>query len=263
MPRWIENPGFRPPPGGLAAEWARMRRDARPLPRPLVFLGGWRAPSWPIRILARRIRELVGADRAQVLPVSFAFTGSLQEAARRSVEEVRRRWPGEGEGTAEVDVVGVSMGGLVARLAAAPELWCRPAGPVRGEPGRPRPGPASPAAGLRIARLFTIATPHKGASIARWICPDRAARDMRAGCELVSRLNDRPRPYELVCYARLRDWWVGATNAAPPGEEPIWVDAWTLLSHNAVTMDKLIRTDLARRLRGEEPLGNPSRPPRD
>ena len=50
---------------------------------------------------------------------------------------------------------------------------------------------------------------------------------------------------------------------APPGEEPLWTDAHPLLSHNAVTADPLIRTDLARRLRGEASLGRPSKPPRD
>jgi hypothetical protein len=148
----------------------------------------------------------------------------------------------------EVDVVGVSMGGLVARAAASDWVARRSAAGSRR---------------VRIARLFTLATPHKGATLANRICPDGTARDMRPGCDFLSRLNAEPPEHELICYARLRDWWVGATNTAPPGREPMWVDAPALLSHQLVTHDPVIRTDVARRLRGEEPLGRPSHPPRD
>jgi hypothetical protein len=244
MPNRIENPHFRPPPAGLRAEWASMRASPTGLPRPLVVFSGWRAPRLPVMLLASRLRSLTGAPKGLVVTVGFVLCGTFGAATRRAVAKVERRWPSADPGlTAEVDVVGISMGGLVARAAAVPDGG-----------GRQR---------LRIARLFTLATPHRGATLARRVCLDGTSRDMRPGCDFLRRLQEAPRDYELVCYARLRDWWVGARNAAPPGEDPIWTDAPGLLSHQAISTDRLIGTDLARRLRGEEPLGHPSPPPRD
>jgi hypothetical protein len=253
MARGIENPDFRPPAAGFGAEWARMRASPRGLVRPLVVMGGWRAPRWPVAELARRLRGLAGAGAEMVLPVSFTWCGSFGSAMGRAVAAVEERWSSrDPDETVEVDVVAVSMGGIVARAGAA---W----------PEHRRAGRLSHTSRkrLRIVRLFTLASPHRGAKLAQRIAIDGTARDMRPGCEFLCRLNESPRPYELVCYARLHDWWVGATNAAPPGEEPIWIDAHPLLSHNAVTLDRLITTDVARRLRGEEPLGKPSKSPRD
>jgi hypothetical protein len=250
MARRIENPDFRPPSAGFEAEWARMRANPRGLVRPLVLMSGWRAPRWAVAELARRLRGLAGADRAMVLPVSFALNWSFAGAVERAVRAVEARWPsGDQRETTEVDVVAVSMGGIVARAAA-----CRDRLGLGGSDGAKR---------LRMARLFTLATPHRGAPLAERMPVDATARDMRPGCEFLGRLEGESRDYELVCYARLNDWWVGARNTSPPGVEPIWVDASSLLGHVTVTTDRLIRTDLARRLRGEEPLGGASRPPRD
>jgi len=73
------------------------------------------------------------------------------------------------------------------------------------------------------------------------------------------------RPYELVCYARLGDAWVGSTNAAPEGMHPIWVEPIRFLpSHLAISADARIIDDIARRIRGEEPsLKVNGPPPRD
>jgi hypothetical protein len=67
-----------------------------------------------------------------------------------------------------------------------------------------------------------------------------------------------------VCYTRLRDSWVGARNTAPPRRDPIWTPGPLLLAHQTITLDPLIRTDIARRLRNEPPLAvRASPPPRD
>ena len=253
MARRIENPDFRPPQGGIATEWERMRGSPTGLARPLVVMSGWRAPRWPVAALARRMRRLVGAPREMVLPVSFTWCWSFWAAAAKAARAVEERWPSEeSEETVEVDVIGVSMGGIVARCAAMGRA--RPSGQSSGTSWHKR---------LRIARLFTLASPHRGARLAEWIAVDGTARDMRPGCGFLCGLDRAERDYDLVCYARLNDWWVGATRAAPAGQEPIWQDAYTLWSHQAITLDPLISTDLARRLRGEEPLGRSSRPPRD
>jgi len=88
---------------------------------------------------------------------------------------------------------------------------------------------------------------------------------MRPGSPFLVRLDERlpDADYEMICYARLRDWWVGARNAAPPGEHPIWVRASPFtMSHLLITRDGRILDDVCRRLIGEEPsLGAPSEPP--
>lgn len=148
------------------------------------------------------------------------------------------------------------MGGLVARLAAlAPE--------AREPFGIPTELPR-----LNIARLFTLATPHRGASLAGIVALDAAARDMKPGSPFLRDLDAAepdPRLYEMVCYARLRDAWVGATNTAPPGTNPIWVPTPARnLAHLTVSRDRRILLDIARRLRGEPPLAlEPSPPPRN
>jgi pimeloyl-ACP methyl ester carboxylesterase len=236
-----QNPDFPIPPGGLRAEVARMLGLPVVAPRPIITLSGWRALRFPAQLLASRLRRLVG--NAETLAVSFTLVGSIEAAAAKVVERVSRRFPGGNGGeTVEVDVVGTSMGGLVARLAAIPEG------------GRPR---------LRIARLFTLGTPHRGAAIAQRIAVDESSRSMRSGSELLRRL-DAALPgagFELICYARLRDRWVDARNTAPVGREPFWVPGPLLLSHHTITNDRLIVCDIARRIRGEAPFATRATPP--
>lgn len=244
-------------------EWARMLGSPVGLPRPLLVLGGWRAPWMPALLLARHLRKLTGAPPGQVLAVSYPFAGAIEPAAAKVILKVQHRWPpdrtqdtytGDADRTTEVDVVGISMGGLVARLAAA--------GP-EDDPGACR---------LAVARLFTLASPHRGAKLAGVVTIDRAGRSMRPGSGFLGRLdharsngrNARDTGYELIPYARLRDWLVGARQAAPHGMHPIWVSGPAVTSHHTVSLDHRIIVDIARRLRGEPPvLSAPCQPPRD
>jgi hypothetical protein len=165
-----------------------------------------------------------------------------------------------------VDVVAVSMGGLVARTA-----WAEPT-----EVGR------NLGVRLNIKTLYTLGTPHRGAKIARWIHIDDAARQMIPGSDFLATMaqaspgigldgeaagadsgGGEGGSYTIVPYATLRDSWVGAGNSAPEGQEPIWVPGRILLSHQLITLDRRILADLGRRLRGEAPLAGPSVPPRD
>lgn len=237
------NPDFLVPGGGVRAEWARMLGSPVGLERPLVVFSGWRALRTPGAILAKRLRMLAGGG--ECMGVSFTLCNRLEEAVDRAVRTVDQRWPSSDPArTVEVDVVGISMGGLVARAASEPA------------PGRKR---------LRIRRLFTLGTPHRGARIARTIAPDPSVRSMKAGSVFLRGLDAAfpAAPYELVCYARLRDGWVGAGNTAPEGHEPIWKPGPIVMGHHSISADRLIITDIARRLRGEEPLARGgSRPPR-
>ena len=245
-------PGF--PISEHEAHLARraMEHDHKPLERPLVVLGGYRAPYHvQVRVLTGRMVAMTSGVRADALGVAFFFDGSIEESADWAVRKIEERWPSDDpERTVEVDVVGISMGGLVARRAWA--SGGRADGSTRKK--------------LRIARLFTIGTPHRGACLAETLAPDKPARQMRAGSQLLTALDlaDADRDYELICYARTNDEIVGARRCAPEGESPYWVHGPWLFSHLTIARDWRIAVDIARRLRGEAPfaLGR-SEPPGD
>lgn len=222
----------------LDAEWERLTANPVGLERPVVVFGGWHAlPSMADRALSR-LCDATSQDEDDFLNVSFPLTISIGAAADHAVRRVDRRWPSDSDTeTVEVDVVAVSMGGLVAREAALRE-------PIRGGP-RKR---------LKIRRLYTLATPHRGAGLARYIYIDPASRDMRPGSKYLQELDTREIGYEIVPYAHLNDTWVGATRAAPPGRHALWTRGTLLISHFTVTINRLVLADIARRLRGEEPI---------
>lgn len=251
-PAWLrrgpENPDFPLSPAELALELERMRATPVVPARPVLVLAGYRAWRFVAAGVADRLRTLVGGPESMYHAVAYPWSTDIATIARRVVAEAERLWPcADPHRTTEVDVVGMSMGGIVARAAAALPL----------DGGQRR---------LRIARLFTLATPHRGARLAARIALDGAARDLRPGSPLIDRLNAGlpTAKYDLVCYARLHDEWVGATNAAPPGRDPVWFGGSWLGSHLTIGADPRIAADIARRLRGEAPLAPaPSKPPRD
>jgi hypothetical protein len=241
----MRNPSFDITRAQRRGERDRMLGAPRAFQRPLVVIGGWRAPSWSARVLAGRLTRLVGGDSSLALGVGFPLAGSMDAAMKVVRRAMERRW---GSVPAELDIAAVSMGGLVARAMAAEEAK------RRREKGEEENG------GVWIRRLFTLGTPHRGARGAGLVRPDAACRDMRAGSGFLARLDScacgaaGSGVGELVCYARLRDDMVGAKNSAPPGMEPIWKDGPLLLSHELIALDGAIIIDIARRLRGEEPL---------
>ncbi len=244
----VQNPSFPATEREIEADLARMEREPVRLERPVIVLSGYRSPHPVASRLAERLRELTGAERSRVQSLAYIGSGTVEEPARKAVARVEELWPSDDpDWTTEVDVVAISMGGLVARLAAAdPEM--------RGEPGGKR---------LRIGTLYTLASPHRGARLAKTIRLDSACRSMRPGSAFLAQLDDvfADREYEVVPYAVLRDTWVGARHAAPVGQEPIWVPGRVMLSHHLVSFNRRIHADLSRRLRGEEPLGQPGEPP--
>jgi hypothetical protein len=218
-----------------------MRESPRRLERPVVVLDGFGPPlaSW---ILTPNLKRTLGDDR--VIGVTFAFAESFEECRRRVTDALQRHFPSDDpDFTREVDVVAFSMGGVVARYAAAPPATSH---------GRR----------LRIARLFTISTPHRGADLAA--LPGLLGRlqlDMRPNSDFLTRLDRRTTAgpeqgrYELVAYTRLADRVVGERNAAPPGHTPLWLPNLPLEpSHLGCFTDPRIIADIARRLRREAPL---------
>ncbi len=253
------NPRFAVTGEFIDSEWSRLRAQPAVLERPLVVLGGYRSPSLFAGGVASDLRRLTGAGQDQVLAIGYPFDDNFPTLARRVVDAVEKRWPSDDpDRTIEVDVVGLSMGGLVARAAAAsPHI---PATFSGSEP------PLGPPKALRIRRLFTLGTPHRGALLAETIALDPMAIDMKPGSGFLAALNAKlaTSTYELICYARTRDDIVGATNAAPPGREPIWVEGPRFFSHHTTHDDRRFLVDIARRLRGETPLGHEGEaPPRD
>jgi hypothetical protein len=253
--RWlaapVENPDFPLTHAQAVLELERMRATPVAPKRPLLVLAGYHAWRVMVASTARTMRSLVGGGPEEYHAMAYPFSSDIEGMAKAVVREVGRVWPhDEPHRTAEIDVIGVSMGGIVARIAAQLPLV----------DGQKR---------LRIVRLFTLATPHQGALLAERLpsfARDRAARDLHPQSRFLERLNASlpTARYELTCYARLNDKWVGATRTAPPGREPVWVSGLRFMSHTTIAADTRILADIARRLRGEEPLARRgSTPPTD
>lgn len=231
--RTITNPDFPVDGAHAMREHARMRSEPVRLARPVVVLAGWRAPHFSPLSSESVLRPLTSGRRDDFLSVSYANAAEIQVCLDAAVKAIAERFPGD----VEVDVAAISMGGLVARKLLA-------------------------MGAVRVKRLFTMATPHRGASMARVVRPDWCAADMRPGSALLREL-DAALPtlrerVELRPYAALRDWWVGARHCAPTGMGAYWIDPVSVfgrtLSHFAINREPRVLMDIARCLRGEEPL---------
>jgi pimeloyl-ACP methyl ester carboxylesterase len=206
--------------------------------RPIVVIGGIFDPGLICSKLARDLRRATH-PHAPILCVSSALPRSFDHDRQRVIEAVEAAFPcGDPALTTEVDVVAISMGGLIARHAALPA-----------RDGQKR---------LRIRRLFTICTPHRGAALAGVGFFDPRCQDMKCGSAFLARLDEGlhdPPAFELYCYGRLGDATVGVHNTAPAGRTPWWVQSIPLqLAHGGASCDPRIIADIARRVRGEEPL---------
>ena len=211
-----------------------------PLERPVVVLTGYLDPGLGSTWTASLVRGWA-TEGERVLPISFLTCFTFDSARERVIAAVDEAFPWDHPlWTREVDVIAMSMGGLIARYAAAP---------VHGDGG--------PLRRLAIARLFSISTPHVGAKMAWLPFPHPMQLDMRHGSAFLERLErlEGQRDYPIFPYVLLGDWIVGAENAAPRGQEPFWAaDRWWSLSHYVANTDPRILGDIARRLRGEPPL---------
>lgn len=232
------NPEFQVTSSGARAALREMEGAPRRLERPVVVIGGYLDPNVSTTHLTGQIREMTGDNR--VIGVVIGFCGSFAECREKVIEAVDEAFPNSDSGeTTEVDVVGASLGGLVARYAAAPSL----------DEKRPRR--------LKLARLFTISSPHRGARMARGLVLNQIQADMRPGSrflEYVARC-DAEAEYELYPYVCRGDWLVGEEYAAPPGVQPIWLTGspWQFMDgHRGSWHDARIIADIGRRLRGEE-----------
>jgi hypothetical protein len=229
------NPSFPLTWDGAREDLEAMKADPRPLDRPVVVLGGIYDPGFAAPAVVRTVRNAAGGN-CDVISVSFFVTPTFEDCRRRAIEAVEASWPsGDPDATIEVDVIGVSMGGLIARYAALPRT-----------DGKKR---------LRVRHLYTISTPHLGAAMAGVPTLDGRIRDMRPGSGFMQLLNSHGPLYGgvLYPYVRLDDVIVGEAYAAPPGERSWWVANVPLgLAHMTASSDVRILCDIARRLRGDE-----------
>ena len=248
----VSNPAFPLTHSEARTEIAAMRASQVGLDRPVVIVTGWRSPPTNGEGLARQIRRATGAEDDELLIWSDAFAGDINVAAGDLVALVEATWPSDPEEatTIEVDVIAISMGGLVSRTAAR-----------RSETR----GGAPSAKRLAIRNLYTFGSPHDGARLSQLIRVDTASAQMKPGSDFMASLNAgfEDAAYTLTPYAALHDRWVGATRSAPPGLDPIWVSGRVVLSHHLITGDPRLVADLLRRLRGEDAYGSASEPPRD
>ncbi|MCP3903744.1 MAG: hypothetical protein GY715_08930 [Planctomycetes bacterium] len=228
------NPSFPLTLADAKGELREMRADPRSLERPVVVLGGIHDPGFIAPGLAREVKKLTTPD-APVIAVSFLTASDFETCRRRVIDAVDRAFPSDDPAaTVEVDAIGVSMGGIVARYAARP----------RTDGGRR----------LRVRRLFTIGSPHLGARMADLPTFDSRILDMRRGSTLLAALNDHAvdEDPEVYPYTRLGDSIVGAEHTAPPGRPAWWVQNVPFaFAHLAASHDARFLADIMRRLRGE------------
>lgn len=241
------NPSFPLTMAEAKATLRQMREDPRPLERPVVVVAGLLDPGFDVQRIAGSLRRVsTGDDMVTSVTFMSLTTDSFDGCRDYLIERVEQAFgTTRTRDTIEVDVIGFSMGGLVARHASRP----------RSDGGKR----------LAIRRLFTISTPHCGARLAELPTLDQRTIDMRADSDFLAALNEAlaDADYELFCYTRLGDWIVGVENAAPPGRTAWWVPSPPMsFAHLGAATDARILADIARRLRGEAPLTTePPTPP--
>jgi hypothetical protein len=237
------NPSFPLTPTAAREALKAMKEHPRPLPRPLVILAGYLDPGLASSHLRREFRKLTHDD-PRILSVTFFWSDDFDACRRKLVERVDAAFPVDDPvWTAEVDVLAVSMGGLV-----AVDAWREPADPAMRR--------------LRIASLFTLSTPFRGARMAGLPSLDQRHRAMRAGSPFVASLAAAlgHRDFEFYPYVRLDDGIVGPVNAAPAGDTAWWVPNLPFEgAHLKVAHDPRIKADIARRLRGQTPFATEPR----
>lgn len=240
-----------PGAGALRAAWAEMEgrppADGEAGGGRLLVLAGYRAPWVQVRNLERSLVRLT--HRREVVAVAYPTAGTVAGVLGRVRAALDAAWPGwadSGNGGGAVDVVGVSMGGLVGRSLAA---------------GLNGDTLAATGPRLPVRRMITLCTPHRGAVAAEWVRPDVLAGQMRAGSAWLRAINAAEaegggRGCPLIAYTQTADWMVGASRSVPEGglargDAHVHLRGRLVMSHFLVSSERVVLVDVARRLRGE------------
>ncbi|MEM9418499.1 MAG: hypothetical protein AAGA25_05510 [Planctomycetota bacterium] len=240
----VVNPSFEVTYPEAKQQLRTMREDPVELDRPLIFVGPFLDPGFAEWVSVGQAKRYF-SDHKRVGGVSFVLWDSFDSCRAKTIRKVDKLFPPEdadSEQTVEVDVIAFSMGGLVARYAALPP------DPKRGQTRR-----------LNIRRLYTIASPHRGANWAPMGFWNSLARDMNADSDFLARLvaGLAVADFELVPYTRVGDWIVGPDKTSPKGQHPHWVsDCAFEMAHIQAAFDARIQADILTRLRGGEPLAS-------
>src|SRR4051812_3041561 len=142
-----ENPSFPLKVTDARTALRQMEDRPKPLQRPVLVIGGYLDFGVTPSLVRSELRAVTADDR--IAPVALSACNDFDDCGEKVIAAVDQASPPKDpEFPPPVDVIGVSMGGLAARYAAAPD----PAG--------------KPPRRLKIARLFTISSPHKGAVVA-------------------------------------------------------------------------------------------------
>jgi hypothetical protein len=115
------NPSFDVSLRAASRELSGIERRSIHLERPLVIAAGFLDPGFGVSSLTSRMRRMVD-DPSMVVEVAFFSTPTFAMARERMIEKIESLYPSDDPlETIEVDVIGISMGGLVSRYAAAPD----------------------------------------------------------------------------------------------------------------------------------------------
>jgi hypothetical protein len=233
-----DNPSFPLNDSEAKSALGQMAHNPVRLKRPLVIIGGFLDPD----VSPSAFKDTFESVSIQplIIRVNIGFCHSFEQCRENVIAAVDAACPPTDPiWTQEVDVVGASLGGLVARYSYTPST----------DPSKPRR--------LKIARLFTVSSPMAGAKLAQAAGVSDYYRQMQPNSPFLQALSaeDAQAKYELVCYGYLDDDIVGIHNSAPPGQTPYWLNDESILPpHWAIMVDNRILADIARRLRDEPPF---------
>ena len=94
-----------------------MTERPMPLQRPLLILGEFADPGVGSLLVARRFGKITADDG--IATVALPLGAIMDQCRQLVVEKVEQRFGGpDRHATIEVDVIGISMGGVIARYAA-------------------------------------------------------------------------------------------------------------------------------------------------
>jgi len=214
--------------GQLMLTPRRRRAVVQGAPRVVVFVHGFGAAGAVFGPLRARVESELGLP---TLDFTYRSSRSFARVVDELAEQLHRLAPED----AELDLVGHSLGGLVARWYVQ-EL-----------------GGAS-----RVRRLVTLATPHAGTRSAR-IAPGPLRRALLPGSDVVRRLaSGRNRAGDVRHTALVAGADVMVT---PPSSAAAITDAevrwFEGLGHNAMLFDRRVHDAVLAELRGESPTDSP------
>jgi hypothetical protein len=228
---------------GIEEAWAALEEMAahpKKPQRPVLITGGWQGKDLDGIRTYKLAAKALGEEN--LIVVTYGGITTMSDARTRTIQRVlEAAGPADAHGyTPKVDVIGISMGGTVARDAA-----CPPRGQGIDDPHR-----------LKIDTFYGISVPHRGVRLGVFGFYDSMAREMFRNSETNRRIEAyfKPGDYRIEDYGRLGDPWVGVENATVPGHYIRWLPNTTFGDAHLGFLDPRIVADIVKRIRGEEPF---------